>query len=242
MSHHSNHFQSLVVAGVTLLVGSGCATTTRSGRAAKSASVDPQETDGTSTEPLTPSAEIARLRIERDRLAQANELLEQELSEAHNDLKRVERQFVVYEQRLTADQSKAAAVAATAEARIRAEKLERERPSVLPDSTRAYVRELIDSSESLIRKQNYPAAQFFAERANHTMSSAERRATVEGSAVTRRVAVASANVRQGPGQSYPVVDRVANGVALVCWGEANEWYHVRTPNGVEGWVHVSLVR
>lgn len=191
---------------------------------------------------LTPTAEIARLRVERDRLAQANQLLEQELSETHEDLKLVEQQFAIYEERLSSDQGKAAAVAAAAEARIRCEKLERERPSVLADSTERYVQELIESSERLIKKQNYAAAQFFAERANHTMSSAERRATIESSATTRVVAVDIANVREGPGQAYSVVDRLSVGATLLCWGSADDWYHVRTPNGVEGWIHASLVR
>jgi hypothetical protein len=188
------------------------------------------------------SAEAARLRVERDRLAQANQLLEQELAEAHEDLKRVERQFAVYEERLVADQGKAAAVAASAEARIRCEKLERDRPGVLADSTQIYVKDLIDTSERLIRKQNYGGALFFAERANHTMSSAERRATMEGAAVARRVAVDVANVREGPGQNYSVVERLTVGAVLLCWGEADDWYHVRTPKGADGWVHASVVR
>ena len=112
----------------------------------------------------------------------------------------------------------------------------------MADSTKAYVKGMIETSENLIRKQNYAAAQFFAKRANHTMNSAERRANVEGSAVTRTVAVDVANVRVGPGQGYDVVERVPQGSRLTCWGEANEWFHVRTPNGAEGWVHVSLLR
>ncbi len=190
----------------------------------------------------SPSAENARLKVERDRLVQANRLLEQELAEAHEDLRRVERQFAIYEERLASENGKASSVASSAEARIRCEKLARERPDVLPDSTLAYVKDLIDTSERLIQKQNYAAAQFFAERANHTMSSAERRATVEGAATTRKVTVEAANVREGPGQSYPVVERLSNGARLLCWGEANEWYHVRTAKGAEGWIHASLVR
>lgn len=222
-----------------LLALSGCSASSRSGPSGNGGSpTDSYDKHGK----LTPSAEIARLRVERDRFQQANQLLEQELAETHEDLKLVEQQFAIYEERLTSDQGKAAAVAAAAEARIRCEKLERERPNVLADSTERYVKELVDSSERLIRKQNYAAAQFFAERANHTMSSAERRATIESSATTRTVAVEVANVREGPGQGYSVVDRLSTGATLLCWGSANDWYHVRTPNGVEGWIHASLVR
>jgi DNA gyrase/topoisomerase IV subunit A len=222
-----------------LLALSGCSASSGSGHSGTDASSkNVYDRNGK----LVPSAEIARLRVERDRLQQANQLLEQELAETHEDLKLVEQQFAIYEERLISDQGKAAAVAASAEARIRCEKLERERPNVLADSTERYVKELIESSDRLIKKQNYAAAQFFAERANHTMSSAERRATIEGSATTRTVAVDAANVREGPGQGYSVVDRLATGATLLCWGSANDWYHVRTPNGVEGWIHASLVR
>jgi hypothetical protein len=239
--HHSRPLEVLSIVAALAILGGRTASNRGSGASKRSAS-DAGGYESQSDGDLSPHAEVARLRIERDRLAQANELLEQELSEAHEDLKRVERQFAVYEQRLTNDQGKADAVAATAEARIRWEKLERERPSVLDDSTGAYVKQLIATSESLIRRQGYASALFFAERANHTMSSAERRASVEGSAVARKVTVDSANVRQGPGQDYAIVDRVSRGAILLCWGEANEWFHVRTPAGVEGWVHVSLVR
>jgi hypothetical protein len=186
--------------------------------------------------------EVARLNIERDRLAQANVLLEQELAEAHEDLRRVEQQLVVYEENLVSEQGKATAVAASAEARIRSERVARERPDVLSDSTRAYVTSLIETSESLIRKQNYAAALFFAERANHTMNTAERRANIEGAATTRAVSVSAANLREGPGQDYAVIERLSIGAKLLCWGEANEWFHVRTPTGAEGWIHASLVR
>jgi Bacterial SH3 domain len=221
----------------------GCASS-RSGESHDGVSADGRSKGGGGKRGSSPnlSDEVARLRIERDRLAQANLLLEQELAEAHEDLKRVERQFVVYEERLVADQGKAAAVAASAEARIRFEKLERDRPGVLNDSTELYVKDLIGTSQNLIRKQNYGGALFFAERANHTMSSAERRASIESAAVSRTVSVNVANVREGPGQHYSVVERINAGAVLVCWGEANQWYHVRTPKGADGWIHASVVR
>ncbi len=228
-----------------IVVAAGCASTgtlsSRGGSKSSPRDSHKSKKNSASTQP-DPAAEAARLRVERDRLAQANELLEQELAEAHNDLRRVERQFVVYEKRLATEQGKADAVASAAEARMRNDRLARARPSVLADSTRQYVTGLIETSESLIRKQNYAGAQFFSERANHVMSSAERRASIEKKAVARKVSVDVANVREGPGQNYPVVAQVANGETLLCWGEANEWYHVRTPHGSEGWIHISLVR
>ena len=229
---------------IALLTATGCASTGTSGGAAKPSKRDTAKAkkESPAPEPLDATAEAARLRVERDRLAQANQLLEQELADAHEDLRRVERQFAVYERRLATEQGKADAVASAAEARMRSDRLSRARPSVLADSTRAYVNGLIQTSESLIRKQSYAGAQFFADRANHVMSSAERRASIEQTATARTVSVDVANVREGPGQNYAVVARVPIGATVLCWGEANEWYHVRTPEGSEGWIHVSLVR
>ncbi len=241
MSNHRVSFSHAAGLLAVLLAVSGCAASSQNGDSSDLGKSEGKKS-GKNKGQLTPSAEIARLQIERDRLAQNNELLEQELADAHEDLKNVERQFIVYEERLTADDGKAAAVASAAEARIRCERMVRERPGLMADSTKAYVKGLIETSENLIRKQNYPAAQFFAERANHTMNSAERRANVEGKAVTRAVAADVANVRVGPGQGYAVVERVSQGARLTCWGEANEWFHVRTPNGAEGWIHVSVLR
>ncbi len=233
---HKTRYSALCLGA--LLAASGCSSAASHGG---SGDVEGAQSRGKNGK-VTPSAEIARLRVERDRLVQANQLLEQELADAHADLKRVEQQFAIYEERLASDQGKAAAVAAAAEARIRYDKLEREHPNVLSDSTSHYVQDLIESSERLIRKQNFAAAQFFAERANHTMNSSERRASMESALITRTVSVDVANVREGPGQGYSVVDRLSVGAVLLCWGTADDWYHVRTPNGVEGWIHASLVR
>src|SRR5262245_35204019 len=122
---------------LALIVSAGCASTGGSGGGvSKNRRDKPKSVKDSNSAPKTdPVAEAARLRIERDRLAQANELLEQELAEAHEDLRRVERQFVVYERRLASEQGKADAVAAAAEVRMRSDRLARARPSVLADST-----------------------------------------------------------------------------------------------------------
>ncbi len=243
MLFSARHTQAAALA-LALWALAGCASTGSTGGSSKSGRRDGSKSKKEPSVPVQPdpAAEAARLRVERDRLAQANHLLEQELAEAHEDLRRVERQFAVYERRLATEQGKADAVAAAAEARMRNDRLGRARPSVLADSTQAYVNGLVATAELLIRRQNYAGAQFFAERANHVMSSAERRASIEKSATTRTVFVDVANVREGPGQNYAIVARVPIGASVLCWGEANEWYHVRTPQGREGWIHVSLLR
>jgi hypothetical protein len=185
-------------------------------------------------------AEVARLRVERDRLAQTNQVLEDELRWAHEDLRLVELQFSEFEHRMSEDLGKAAAVSAAAEARIH---LDRARQSMsLPDSTSERVGALLATADRLIRATNYPAGLFFAERANHTLQGAERRASLNVSATTRIIAVSAANVREGPGQHYPVVATLPQGLPVSCLDVARSWCHIVTPDGATGWVHVSLLR
>jgi len=185
-------------------------------------------------------AELTRVREERDRLAQTNTVMEDELRWAHDDIALVERQFSEFEHRLSQDFGKAAAVSATAEARIH---LDRVRRSVsLPDTTIQHVTALLGTAEQLIRSDNYPAAFFFAERANHTLQGAERRISLRIETTELTVSVATANVREGPGQEYPVLATVVQGDRVSCIHVERNWCHVVTTAGTAGWVHASLLR
>ncbi|MDH4038132.1 MAG: SH3 domain-containing protein [Candidatus Krumholzibacteria bacterium] len=184
--------------------------------------------------------EIARLQAERDRLAQTNVVLEDELRWAHDDLKLVERQFSEFEHRLTEDFGKAAAVAASAEARIH---LQNARQTVaLPDSSIKHITSLLETAEQLIRTGNYPAALFFAERANHTLQGAERRASLNVQATTMTVIASTANVREGPGQQYEVRATLRKGERVSCLDLSRNWCHVVTVSGASGWIHASLLQ
>jgi hypothetical protein len=186
------------------------------------------------------TVEVARLRAERDRLSQTNVVLEDELRWAHEDLTLVERQFSEFEQRLTVDFGKAAAVSAAAEARIH---LDQARKTIaLPDSSFRRVTGLLATAEKLIRSNNYPAALFFAERANHTLQGAERRASLNVGATTKTIAASSANVREGPGQNFPVRETLREGDRVSCLDVAHNWCHVVTASGASGWIHLSLLR
>jgi Bacterial SH3 domain len=224
------------------LVLSSCASS-HAGKSATSAGDISGGDDGDFAELRTTDqmhAEIARLRIERDRLSETNALLQEELEWAHDDLRLVEKQFVTFEERLTSGYGKASAVAAAAEARMRFDATRAKYPS-LPDSTQQDLTQLMDTSESLIRKGNYAAALFFADRANHTMIGFERREHLDRGSVSRSVAVALANLREGPGQYYPVVAQLTAGQTVVCMDEIGDWYHVKTPTGSVGWMHTSLL-
>lgn len=190
----------------------------------------------------TLAAEVEQLRRERERLAQSNAILQEELDWAHEDFKLVEKQFVAFEEQMATNYGKATAVTATAEARIRYDRMRRDNFFAPSDSTSSHVVSLIGTSERLIRDQNYTAALFFAARADHMMSGAERRARLGVLPTSVSVVVDTANLRSGPGQSYDVVERLNRSAILVCLDLTGEWYRVRATSGVEGWVHTSLVR
>ena len=183
--------------------------------------------------------ELERLRAERDLLAQDNLALEDELRWAHEDLAFVERQFTEVEHRLNEEFGKAAAVSVTAEARINAEQIRK--TNQIPDSTMRHVTRLLDTAEAQIRANHFPAAFFFAERANHTLQGAVRRANVGSVATTRTVTTDGANLREGPGQHYAVVVTLRAGARVSCLDVSQKWCHVVTGDGETGWMHASLL-
>jgi SH3-like domain-containing protein len=54
------------------------------------------------------------------------------------------------------------------------------------------------------------------------------------------VDVNQANVRSGPGPSFPVVFKAYRGVAFKVVGSKDEWLEVRHENGQSGWIFKSL--
>ena len=184
--------------------------------------------------------EVTRLKAERDRLAQTNVVLEEELRWAHDDLRLVERQFSEFEHRLSEDFGKAAAVSATAEARIHYQRVRK--AIALPDTVSEHVNALLATAEKLSRANNYPAALFFAERANHTLQGAERRASLSVGTTTKTITVSGANVREGPGQHYPIQVTLRKGDRISCLDQVSNWCHVVTSSGTSGWIHVSLLK
>jgi Bacterial SH3 domain len=187
-------------------------------------------------------AEMEQLRRDRDRLVQSNTALQDELTWAHEDFNLVERQFATFEEQLVNDSGKAAAVSAAAEARIRYGRILQDRSLSASDSTMTHALSLIATSERLVHETNYTAALFFAERAGHMMSAAERRARLGSLPTSLLVSVDHANLRNGPGQNFDVVERLDKDASLLCLDESAGWYRVTTPSGAEGWIHSSVVR
>ncbi len=184
--------------------------------------------------------ELENLRAERDRLAQSNLLLEDELRWANEDLAFVERQFTEVELRQSEEFGKAAAVSITAAARMNAEQVRK--TTQLPDSTIRHVNRLLDTADNQIRANNFLAAFFFTARANHTLQSAVRRSTMDSLPAARTVSRAGTNLRKGPGQDYAVLATLPEGARVSCLDVSGKWCRVVTDDGATGWVHASLLR
>jgi hypothetical protein len=220
----------------------GCAAAPRPGERPGKTSRDNASTRPDLTQPpdvAALEAEVARLRTERDHLAETNAVIAEELRWAHEDLLIIERQFTEFEHHLTEDFGKAAAVAATAEARIRLNDLS---TASLPDTTGERVVAYLVTAEKLIREQNYPAAIFFAERARHTIDAAARHLVLQNRNREMTVVVDIANVRKGPGSEYAVVSQLQRGNVVTCLNTQRSWCHIRDDRGDSGWIHSSLLK
>ena len=247
MTSHVSYVRALVATAL-IAASAGCASTPAGGKGERTErhakgggkSSGGQESLKEANARLT--AEVEQLRRERERLAQSNAILQDELNWAHEDFKLVEKQFVAFEEQMASNYGKASAVTATAEARIRYDRMQRDRLFSASDTTATHVLGLIKTAERLNRDQNYTASLFFAERADHMMSGAERRARLGILPASVSVVVDSANLRNGPGQDYDVVERLGLEATLVCLDLSGGWYHVRASSGAEGWIHSSVVR
>ena len=184
--------------------------------------------------------ETARRQAELDQANERIRLLQEELAATRSDLKFVERQFVLFERRLTNEETKASAVSAVAEVRLLRDKLQVDRP--LDEDTLKEVEARLAAAGVLIDKRKYAAAVYYANRAMRPLNHAERvrNAFIEGDALI--VAVSSANLRQGPGGKFDVLTQLTYGTAVVQLGKQAQWMKVRTRDGRIGWIHTSLLQ
>lgn len=181
----------------------------------------------------------AELQAEREN----NRILNDELNSSKSDLEYVEHQFINIENTLTQPETKASAVAALAEAQLVFDKARREHPESLDPKTLSEVKSKIATAEEVTNRENYAAAVYYATRALRILKQSERRHTafpIDG--VTRIVAVSIANMRDGPGAKYKILDQLPYGTLLVQTEKKDDWFHVRTHEGEEGWMHASLLR
>jgi hypothetical protein len=195
------------------------------------------------TELETRELDLAKSRAAYNQQVELNQYLKEELSNTQKDLDRVERQFVSFEERLTRTETKASAVAAVAEVHLLFDKLQSDTPGGLDDETVRGVSGKLTTSEELIKKHNYAAAVYFADRAMKILNQTERRNNLgitEGK--MKVVSVRVANLRDGPGSGYRVIGRLSLGTVVTHVESADKWTKVRTSSGKHGWVHNSLIR
>ncbi len=187
--------------------------------------------------------DLAKLQAENDRQKQINAILEEESGQIRADLRRVEKQFIRFEERFQLKETKASAVAAVAEVQILYDNMRSDQTMPLDSLTMVEVDHQLFTSDEMMRGRNYDAAVYYARRAMRTLNQQERRrnlAIVDGDA--RIIVVSKANMRKGPGADFEVIGKLDYGTVIVQLGIDNDWCRVRTKSGVAGWVHISLLR
>ncbi len=201
------------------------------------------ENKGLKARAKTLDLDLVKLRAENDRQKQINAILEEEFEQIRADLKRVEKQFIRFEQRLQIKETKASAVAAIAEVQILFDNMRSDPTAPLDSLTALEVDNQLSTSDEMMRVRNYDAAVYYAKRAMRTLNQQERRrnlAIVDGD--PRIIVVSKANMREGPGAEFEVIEKLGYGTVIVQLGIDNDWCRVRTKSGVAGWIHISLLR
>ena len=187
--------------------------------------------------------DLVKIKAAYQQQTELNEFLSEELKNSKEDLDRFERQFVIFEQRLKVTETKASAVAAVAEVHLLFDRLRTETPDGLDSLTVSEVSLKLNTSEELIKKRNYAAATYFADRAMKILNQAERRNNLSFTdGTTRVISVRIANMRDGPGSTYRVIDKLVLGTVVVHLESSENWIKIRTESGKNGWVHDSLIR
>lgn len=187
--------------------------------------------------------DLAKLRAERDNQLELNAYLKDELQSMADDLEYVENQFLSLEQSvIRAEESKASAVAAVAEGQLLLEKQQREDPGVLDSLTTIDVSEKLRIADELIKERKFAAAVYYAKRATRIVNMSERRKNIVQDGETRIVSASKANMRNGPGSKFKVVDKLVFGTILVQLDSEKDWFKVQVKDGRSGWIHASLVR
>ncbi len=187
--------------------------------------------------------DLAKIEASYKQQAELNKFLREELEHSNDDLDRVERQFVVFEQRLKVTETKASAVAEVAEVQLLFDRFRAETPDGLDSVTVADVSLKISTSEELIKKRKYAASVYFSNRAMKILNQTERRRNlVFADGTTQIISVKLANMRGGPGEKYSVLEKLTLGTVVMQLESSEDWIKIRTESGKHGWVHNSLVR
>ena len=100
----------------------------------------------------------------------------------------------------------------------------------------------IDDADAQIEQGNFGAATFFVYRARRIARNLGREADqFESSPAARFVRGTRVNLRSGPSTETEVLSVLNEGTRVFSERVGEKWSLVRTPNGLVGWVHTSLL-
>jgi len=187
--------------------------------------------------------ELKKREAEADNLMQLNGYLKDELKNTKSDLDFVETQFISLENRIQSAETKASAVAAQAEARILLDKVLKNDPEKLDSLTLRTIRKKLASSDRCLKHDQFTAAAYYAKRGQRLIEIASKKrmiSAMEGNA--RIVSARLANLRDGPGSNFKVIEQLKFGTVVFQIAEKGRWKRVRTWSGKEGWVHKALIK
>ena len=193
-------------------------------------------------DPSLEARELASRDAEIYREAQTERIhsLEREVARLSSDLAKAESAMVAIESGLRGAQTRADAVSALAEARISVERARTSAPW-----RRAEIAEATDKLEEAERQfqaGNPGSAVFFASRAQRIADSLREEARrVAGMTEARIVTAPRVNLRAGPSTTDSVLAVLSEATPVLPQRSEGEWVLVRTPDGVAGWVHASLL-
>jgi len=195
-----------------------------------------------SPDPTVAALQLANRDAETYSQAQSERIhaLEREVARLRGDLDEAESAMVAIESGLRGAQTRADAVSALAEARISVE-----RARVSAPWRRAEIAEVTDKLEEAERQfqaGNPGSAVFFASRAQRIADAlceeARRITTAKGAGV---ITAPRVNLRAGPSTTDAVLSVLSEATPVLPQRSEGEWVLVRTPDGVAGWIHASLL-
>ncbi len=185
--------------------------------------------------------DLARAHAEIERRDARIAQLEDDVASLRSDLETAERQFVTIERGLLRDETRASAVTAIAEARLRLDRALAADSSSVDSTSVERVHDLLATAGRLVERGNYAAAVYYARRAAREVDRARAHHAEPLAGDVAVVAAQRANLRGGPSRSAPRVAVLRFGAPVARLATRGDWVHVRTRDGREGWIHADLL-
>lgn len=180
--------------------------------------------------------ERAEQRADEERL----DRLERENERLRADLHQAEDALIAAESGLKGVSTRADAVSAVAEARIRLARAATRAPWRTRGLEEAESK--LEEADRLVEAQHFGVAIFFASRAQRIAVALVREGTEAQSAGnTRWIRSRRVNMRAGPSTRYTVIAVLAQDTPVFEEKVDGEWALVRTPSGQIGWIFRSLL-